>query len=246
MKLSREDLICSALVLFGNGVADIRGSINGTTFSRTKAGAIARNRTIPINPNTVSQSFNRVRFGSQASGWTGLSDAVQLEWVNLAAGASRLNRLGQAYVPSGRQLYMESSNNLAILGIPALLAAPVTADIPAGPSYSGLDLQTDAGPPRTWLSLILQGGTLDPATSVIVKATPPNPGPKTNFANLYRVIFADDNSPDLDVQAGYENVFGTVPGVTGTPISILVSYVAAATGFRSPELRLDGVVPTDA
>lgn len=228
-----------ALVLFGNGVADIRGSINGTTFARNKSGAYARNRTTPVNPNTVLQSSNRVRFGQQAAKWTALTNAQQDSWIALAAGATRLNRLGQAYTPSGRQLFLESANNMSIIGQPALTTAPINSDVPAGPLADELTYELTAGVPTT---VTVAGDTGVSAFYAIIKATPPNPGPKTNFSNLYRVVFTGITAASYDFESGYGGVFGPTPGEIGSPISVLVSHMDSATGFRSAELRLDAVI----
>ena len=228
-----------ALILFGNGVADIRGSINGTTFARNKAGAYARNRTKPVNPNTVSQSANRNRFATQAAQWTALTNTEQDTWNFLAAGATRINRLGQPYTPSGRQLFLESANNMNLAGLPILTTAPANADIPAGWDATGIEAIITPGPPIVWNRVRFVGGSALGGMSVIVKATSPNPGPKTNFANIYRNIGTFSPVAALDVTTEYEAMFGTTPGIVGSPVSILVSVLDDATGFRSAELRLD-------
>lgn len=225
-----------ALILFGGGAADMRGSIAGNTYSRNKAGAYVRNRTKPVNPNTVSQSFNRVRFGAQSSTWTLLSPAEQASWNTLATGATRLNRLGQPYTPSGRQLYMESANNLALIGVAPFATAPINADIPAGPEYTAVNTTVSGG---NLTELNLADGAAVSGMTLIVKATPPNPGPKTNFSNQYRVIGSIASAAHPDIHELYTAVFGETAGVEESPLSVLCSLIDTATGFRSPELRLD-------
>lgn len=228
-----------ALILFGGGIADARGSVAGNTYSRNKAGAYLRNRTKPINPNTVLQSANRVRFGMQAAGWTGLSNEKQNGWDALAAGATRLNKLGQVYTPGGRQLYLESSNNMSLLGLAPLATAPINADIPSGTSATTLIPTSTSG---SWDKIEILGDSVVSGMSVIVRATPPNPGPKTNFSNMYRNVFTGVTAVSYNITAGYEAVYGLDAGAIGSSMSILISLIDTATGFRSPELRLDALV----
>lgn len=225
-----------ALILFGGGAADMRGSIAGNTYSRNKAGAYVRNRTKPVNPNTVSQSFNRVRFGAQSSTWTILSPTEQASWNALASGATRLNRLGQPYTPSGRQLYMESANNLALIGVTPFAMAPINADIPAGPEYTSVLTVVEDG--ELNLLTLFDGAALA-GFELVIKATPQAPGPKTNFSNQYRNIGHTAANPNNNIQANYIAVFGNAAGPEGSPLSVLCSLIDTATGFRSPELRLD-------
>lgn len=228
-----------ALVLFGNGVADMRGSINGTTFARNKSGAYARNRTVPVNPNTVSQSNNRARFASASAEWTNLTAAERDSWNNLAIGATRLNRLGQSYTPSGRQLFLETVNNFSLLALPFNATAPLNADIPAPPDQTGMDFVAVAG---AWTTARITGGSVISGMDMVVRITPPNPGPKTNFTNMYRNLGPVSYAVPTIILPEYTALFGTVAGTIGTPVSALISLLDTATGFRSAEVRIDTVV----
>jgi hypothetical protein len=58
----------------------IRGSINGTVFAQNKSGAYARNRTVPVNPNTTNQQAVRIALGQAAMAWKTLSAERRAAW----------------------------------------------------------------------------------------------------------------------------------------------------------------------
>lgn len=146
-----------ALVAFGNGVADIRGSIGGTTFARNPHGAYARNRTTPVQPNTMKQSQARAAFGMVPIHWSSvLSTAQRDAWEAMASTLTFTNRLGQTYTPNGQELHNKYNCALAPLvaaGVQngetgtefVLQAACPTAPIKSNPGFA---LAHVAGPPK--------------------------------------------------------------------------------------------------
>jgi hypothetical protein len=94
-----------------NLLAEARGSLNGTVFSRNKAGAYTRGRTKPVNPNTPAQSATRATFAAISFAWSELTFNQVIDWNAFAQTLTRINKLGQPYVPSGRQMFMEINRN---------------------------------------------------------------------------------------------------------------------------------------
>ena len=106
-----------ATVLFGNGVADMRGSVNGNVFARNANGAYVRNRTTPINPQTAKQISVRNALASVATYWRSLTDAQREAWNVAAPSFPYTNRLGQTQVYTGQQLFMKFNQQLLQAGI---------------------------------------------------------------------------------------------------------------------------------
>lgn len=78
----------------GPNIANASGSIAGCTFARNRGGNYVRNRTIPINPQSIYQSTVRAAFGglsqawlteltqTQRDGWTAYANAVSVPGFN--------------------------------------------------------------------------------------------------------------------------------------------------------------------
>lgn len=124
-----------ALILPGAGVADIRGSVNGTTFARNRSGNYIRGRTVPVNPNTTLQSAVRGILAGLAVAWREELSAVQrTAWETYAAGTNWLNALGQTIKLTGLNHYVRCNVPRMQNGTARLDTAPITPGIPATPT----------------------------------------------------------------------------------------------------------------
>lgn len=91
-----------ALVKFGAGIVDARGSIAGMTFSRNKSGAIIRARVKPVNPKAPRQEHARTIVSNLAAFWhTDLSVVNRGLWETYAAAVPMKNKLGETIHLSG-------------------------------------------------------------------------------------------------------------------------------------------------
>lgn len=114
-----------ALIKTGGGVAQISGSIGGTTFSRNRYGAIARNRSLPVNPNTALQQKVRSVVGNLAQEWfNSLTSAQRSAWDTYAANVSVLNRLGDTINLTGFNMYVRTNTALEYADIAGNYDAP--------------------------------------------------------------------------------------------------------------------------
>lgn len=94
-----------ATVRYSSVVSDIRGSINGTTYSRNRGGAYAKVRVTPVNPRTAAQTRVRTNFRVLSQAWRALGAYYQASWAAAAPSYIIYNRLGDPTNPSGAQLY---------------------------------------------------------------------------------------------------------------------------------------------
>jgi len=110
-----------ALVKLGGPVADIRGSIGGVVYSRNRSGAIARNRTIPINPGSETQTKIRSIMGVLRNAWYNtLTAAQRAAWDAYAEAVAMTNRVGESIKLSGWNHFSRSNacalyNDLAVV-----------------------------------------------------------------------------------------------------------------------------------
>lgn len=99
-----------ALIKFGGGITEMRGSIAGNVYSRNRYGAYARARTVPINPNTALQQAVRATLAVLTVRWSQTLTAVQrTAWNLYAANVTMTNKLGEAINLSGFNHYIRSN-----------------------------------------------------------------------------------------------------------------------------------------
>jgi hypothetical protein len=222
--------ICEALLMLGTLASDIRGSIGGTTYARNRSGAYARNRTKPVNPGTPLQTSNRARFANQSNAWGALTPDNRESWVGTANGLTVNNRLGQAYTPSGRQLFLQVNNNLAVIaGTPLVApAADMTPPDIAETIHAEGNVTTGSIHALTGVDFSVVAGTY-----TVVEATPVQANLRTNFNKQFRQIGVfDSSSATPDLVAAYEAKFGSTAAV-GQVIAFRFKTVSADNGMAS-------------
>lgn len=118
-----------ALVKYGP-FAQLSGSINGYVFSRNRAGAYVRNRSLVTNPNTPFQVEARGNFRDAVDAWTNtINQTSRDEWETYAANTPVLNRLGDPIHLSGQQMFIRSYQAIAMVGGSAPSGAPAIFDL---------------------------------------------------------------------------------------------------------------------
>lgn len=119
-----------ASIQFGGGVAQVRGSLNGTVFARNKNGAYARNRVKGTNPRSEAQVAQRVLFSSLSSAWRDLTPAQRQTWIDGAEKFPYTNRVGEVSVLSGAQLFNKLNMALLSAGANRIDSCPTPAKLP--------------------------------------------------------------------------------------------------------------------
>lgn len=164
------------LIAFGGGVTDARGSMQGNTFSRSKAGNYLRGRTKPVNPRSALQNTRRARVAFLSKYWSGtLTEQQRTDWRAYALGTSWTNKLGQAIEINGLAAFMRL-NALALL-----YSSTVLADAPLALGHAGgVTLSFAAESDTSKLQLAEPGGAFDKDTTghflMIFAGLPTEPG----------------------------------------------------------------------
>lgn len=127
-----------ALIKFGGGITEMRGSIAGNTFSRNRYGAYSRARTKPVNPNTSLQQEYRQAVADLTARWAQtLTAAQRAAWNLYGANVVMTNKLGESINLSGFNHYIRSNVILARIGLTIVDAGPVIFELPAqDPAYA--------------------------------------------------------------------------------------------------------------
>jgi len=128
-----------ALIKLGIALAEIRGSVGGTTFARNRAGAYARNRTKPVNPASTKQTIVRLRLSSLQTIWQNtLTSTMRAAWNAVAQANPFKNKLGENSAISGFNLYLRVN---ALRLIPGLALATVPPTPPLELDIKGFTMQ---------------------------------------------------------------------------------------------------------
>jgi len=127
-----------ALIKFGGGITEMRGSMAGNVYSRNKSGAYIRSRTKPINPNTALQQVVRATLAFLTSRWSDtLTIAQRAAWNLYGSNVAMLNKLGESIYLSGFNHYIRCNSILKRSARTLVDAGPVIFEIPeADPTFS--------------------------------------------------------------------------------------------------------------
>lgn len=229
-------------IKFGQGVADGRGKLGGTVFSRNASGAYARNYVKPINPNTVAQQAVRSRFGNIASGFRTLTQAQRESFVNQAVNYPQQDKLGNTITLTGQQLYNKTNMQLSAIGAPDLVTVmpPPMENLPELTVNSSIEV-------GSLLSIFIDAVVLvngEPTTvasnpagyAAVVEATRPlSPGydrlKDSDFKQIAVIPAGNLNWP-ASFNPQYAAVFGGL--VNGSKIGTRVKLVSVANGQSTP------------
>jgi len=120
-----------ALVAYGGGITDARGSIGGQVHSRNRSGNYIRARTTPVNPNTVRQNGVRDNLSNAVALWANtLTQAQRDQWGVYAAAIPRQNKLGQTIFLTGFNWFVGNNTMRLTNGLPVVSAGPATLSLP--------------------------------------------------------------------------------------------------------------------
>jgi hypothetical protein len=121
-----------ALIKLGGLAQDVRGSLNGTTFSRNRGGAYVRQKVSPVQPVSEFSSRARAIFADIAQRWgTVLTQSQRQAWGAFAAVHTFVNVFGDSITLSGISMYQSVNRAVAQVGKPYLDDPPGTFNSPA-------------------------------------------------------------------------------------------------------------------
>lgn len=110
----------------GPVVAEIRGSVGGTVFSRNRYGAICRYRAKPTVSVTAPALAAKARMTAATQLWQTMSDAERLAWNQWADGNPIVGALGEAQILTGHVASVGINCRLQLMGIAMVTAPPIT------------------------------------------------------------------------------------------------------------------------
>lgn len=226
-----------AKVLFGNGVAEMRGSQAGTTYSRNRGGSYTRNRVTPLNPQSARQQSVRNNMTELSTAWgVDLTQSQRDSWIAFAQAWPTTDVFGAVIVLTGLQMFTRQNMTLLQAGLPRIDTAPVNLDV-----ESLLTLDVSAAIGTASLSVAFTPTPLGTGSHLQVFATPPlQPG--ISFAkNLLRLISTEDDetASPVNVWTQYVAEFGTP--VAGQKVIVQARVINEVNGTVSTPLNASAI-----
>ena len=229
-----------AKVMFGGGVAQIRGSDAGTTYSRNRGGAYTRNRVAPIQPSTVYQQAVRARLTLFSKQWSSLLTQAQRDgWISFASSHPVTDVFGASIVLTGSQMYGRLNQQLGAAGLTEISDAPLTSDV-----ESLATAVLTVAPVVPSATIAFSPSPLAATSHLQVFATPPYGVGKSFVKNALRLVVTSGaaETTSFEFQAAYVARFGGL-AASGQKTTTLCRVIDDVTGFTSVGIRSDYVVP---
>lgn len=222
-------------------IGQLSGSEGSNTASHNRYGSYFRNRTIPTNPRTPSQTLVRDALTSFSQNWKTLNAGEQSAWQQIADLVPIQNRQGQTITLSGQAFYVRFNLMRRSVGLARLDAAPAGLEVP--PSFSALVADANGTLSEMNFIVTIVDGTA--SNFVTLWATPPlSPGRNFIKPSDYRLIgpVAGDTASPHNAATAYEVVFGTAwRAQLGMKISLKVFGVSDA-GFQGEAVEAQGLI----
>lgn len=228
----------------GNGVVDGRGKIGGTVYSKSRAGATARNKVTPINRRSSAQTQARATFGSFSQLWRTLTTGQRNGWNALgSSGLAFTNIFGDIVRRTGSNLYVGCNFNLTSIGESAISNAPSITDTAAG--LLGVEPESDVSDTELFAKTsFVAGGTTVPADNSLIVFASPKLSPGVSFVKsqlrFLAVIAAASDTATTNLWATYTAKYGA-PAV-GDNIVLRVVACNTVSGFTSPSAQNSVVI----
>jgi hypothetical protein len=124
-------------IVLSNLVAQAKGRLGNFVLQNSKFGMIARNFVYPSLSISPANVLNRLNYSQFVARWNALSASDKAAWLSAALTYSWHSSTGVSYAPSGFQLFLYCSINLASVGISTIPVAANYVSIPQPGSTMG-------------------------------------------------------------------------------------------------------------
>lgn len=132
------------LIRFGLG-GQLSGSVGGVVASHNRSGQYLRNRSVPVNPNSVRQQEARNAFGEASIAWRSLTASERTNWEAYAVETPVLNKFGESINVSGNSMFIRTNAFLIGAGASLIETAPVVPGLSSLGAVSGITIVSASG-----------------------------------------------------------------------------------------------------
>lgn len=221
----------------GPTVAEVRGSIGGTVYSRNRYGAYMRFRAKPTVSTTAHALAAKARMTQMTQAWQNLTAAQRLSWNQWANATPIVGALGESQQLTGHAAFVGVNCRLDCLAAAPITAPPIT---PAPAPLGSLGMTPDKTAGTCFLAYTPT--PIGAAERLWITATQQPSAGKTWVENLLKgLIYSGlaEVSP-FDAITGIEGRIGAL--VIGQTLHIKCFVIDNATGLLSAPLRQTAVV----
>lgn len=228
-----------AKVLFGGGVAEMRGRLGGTIFSRNAGGPYAKNMANPTNPQSTKQLAVRAFFSSCATAWQDLTQMQRDAWNAAATTLPFINSIGLPYYLTGKGLYIKSNQVVANVLKNRIDNCPAKFLIPDAPG--GISVAADVN--GTTFVLTADDANVPADRVFFVDAAPQSAPTVINNNSKYKRIHFIDAAGALDtvdLATVYSAVFGAFQ--EDQKLEIRCGFIDSTNGMMSSYIKASTIV----
>lgn len=215
----------------------MRNKLNGSVFSKNRAGNYLRNKVTPVNPQTSFQQAARNLLTQFSQAWRALTQTQISSWNAAVEDFSTTDIFGDARNPSGKNLYTKLNINLALVGV-----APISTPPLVGSVLPATSISVAADGPAVALDVTFTPTPVPANTAWILRATRPLSPGKTFVKSDLRVIAVLDaaEASPYDALAEYQAKFGNL--VVGEKVFVTLQAVNKITGQAGVQLSASTIV----
>lgn len=216
-----------AKILFGALLADARGKMGGTVFSRNKGGAYMKNKVTPLNPRSTAQVAIRTLLAALSAAWRNLTAAQIAAWNAAVINFPKTDIFGASKTPTGKNLFVGLNANLSSVN-----AASINA-VPAPGAVAAIDSATLTAAAAAGTFTIVFGPSPVPADyAFIVEATPSYSAGRSFVGSMFRQIAVIDAAATTPaaLASAYAAKFGIMSA--GSKVSVRLTGVNKLTGQK--------------
>jgi len=176
-----------ARIKLGALAQDVRGSLNGTTFSRNRGGAYVRTKVSPVQPVSAFSANSRQSFKIMSTTWATLLTAGERgAWIAFALTHPFINVFGDSLIVSGIAMFQGLNKRLQQLGFATFADPPASISVDP-PGATTVVASVGPGPS---MSIVFTPMVPPSAGSITayVWATPPMPPGRVPTQKDYRLL----------------------------------------------------------
>jgi hypothetical protein len=218
-------------------VASASGKLNGSVFSRNRAGQYIRTKVTPSNPQTPAQQFARANLTAATTAWRSLTQDQRDVWNAYAEQVTAKNIFGDSVILTGAQLFVRINANLLYIGQP--IVPDVPDKTPADP-VSALSISAAAGTPALSITFAPTPVPSEHVLSILITPQiPPSRGFVRNSFRLFVQRPAAATSPYNGLSL-YTATYG--PLMTGQRIAVRAFLTNVTSGLTGTPLQAETFV----
>lgn len=232
-----QNLFKMAKVKFSALISDMRNKLNGSVFSKNRAGAFLRNKVTPSNPQTVAQNAARALLTSFSQGWRALTDAQRQAWNTAVSDWATTDIFGDIKNPTGLQLYVKVNTNITNAG-----GTPVS-DPPLKVGVSAVDsISVAAAAGAGTMTATFAPSPVPADTTLYIEATEQLSPGINNATSRFRAVstVAAAGTSPANIFAAYTAKFGSL--IEGKKVFVRVKFINKLTGEVSQPLTASTLV----